>query len=379
MKRALRQDGFRISGHRSPAGRALAAAVAALAAALTAHAQEAAWSLGGTLTARLFGSASEGAQAWCGSAVTLETTLAADGDVLRAEFSSEASVLAGSAVDALAAAVSSGYIPADTLHAPEDLSSAETALAFRVRTAYAKWNAPAFALTVGRQVVNYGKGAAWSPADIFTEVDYSGLSLVRRGSDAVRLTVPLGPLSRMEAVAAPASDPAGGAYALRLAGLAFDTVDGSLVGAWNGGAEAWVLGGDAKADLSAFSLHAEATVSLPYGGEEFLRALIGFDTSFGDFVLAGEYYYNGGGSDPLFPGTHNVYAALAWEPPGYHGFGASGLWDVEARIFSAQAAWTWDLAQNGEMTAYVKALNGSFPSATREWAAQAGFQFMVSF
>ena len=271
-------------------------------------------------------------------------------------------------------------VPADTLYSPGDLSDAQTILAARVRTAYIKWNAERFSLTAGRQIVNYGKGTAWSPVDLFTERDYSGLSVVRRGSDALRLTVPLGLLSLAEAVAAPASDPAEGVYALRTSGLLFATLEGSLVGAWNGKSEGWMAGGDFKFDLAWISFHVDAAYSAPRsGGPGDLRAALGFDTSFGDFVLAGEYYCNGGGdaADPMFPGAHNAYAALTWKAADYHTLALTGLFDLESGIFAAQAAWAWDLAQNGGLTAFVKLANGA--AGNEEWSGQLGALWEVKF
>lgn len=369
--------------HRGRRVGTLASALALLAAAPGLAAQEASWSLGGSLTEQAFAVALEGEpSASYGSAATLETTLRARGSVLRAEVSAEAALLSGAAAQAF---VDAGALPPDTLYATGDTSdpdSVETVLAARMRTAYLKWNADAFSLTLGRQIVNYGKGTAWSPADLFTERDYSGLSVVRRGSDALRLTVPLGSLSLAEAVAAPSSDPAEGVYALRAAGLLFDVLDGSLVGAWNGKSDEWIAGGDAKFDLDWISFHADAAYSIPAGGGEgAARTVLGFDTSFGDCIWVGEYYYNGGGAaaDPAFPGAHNAYSALTWNLADYHALALSGLWDLEAALFSAQATWVYDLAQNGTLTAYIKAADGSFSTSAKAWSAQLGLQMVVSF
>ena len=78
-------------------------------------------------------------------------------------------------------------------------------------------------------MVNYGRGALWSPTDIFTELDLTGLSPVRLGTDAARVTVPLGNTSGLDIVAAPTLAPADGRYALRLGGLVGD-VDGGRDG-----------------------------------------------------------------------------------------------------------------------------------------------------
>lgn len=362
------------------------AAVLALvaAAAPPGAAQDSSCSLGGSLTQQAYAAAAESGSSadWSyGSAATLETTLRARGPVLRAEFSAEATLLTGAAAEAFAAAAAlAGGVPADTLYSPGDPTDAETVLAARVRTAFVKWTAEGFSLTAGRQIVNYGKGTAWSPADLFTERDYSGLSVTRRGSDVLRLTLPLGALSLAEAVAAPASDPSEGTYALRAAGLVFGTLEGSLVGAWDGGAEAWIGGGDFKFDLACISFHGDAACAAPWGGGPGdLRAVLGFDTSFGDFVLGVEYYYNGSGAagDPLFPGARNAYAALSWSAADYHTLALSALADLEAGLFAATLTWAWDLAQNGDLTSYLRLSNGQ--PGLESWSGQFGAQLEVKF
>lgn len=351
-----------------------------LAVAVPGAAQESSWTLGGSLTQQAYAVAAESGSSTdysYGSATTLEATLRARGPVLRAEFSAEAALLTGASAEAFAAAAAT--LTPDTLYSPADLTDAETVLAARVRTAYIKWTAEGFSLTAGRQIVNYGKGTAWSPADLFTERDYSGLSVARRGSDALRLTVPLGDLSLAEAVAAPASDPAEGTYALRAAGLVFGTLEGSLVGAWAGGADKWIGGGDLKFDLSWISFHGDAAYSIPNtGGAGDLRAVLGFDTSFGDFVLGAEYYYNGAhATDSLFPGAHNAYAALSWSAADFHTLALSALGDLEAGLFAATLTWSWDLAQNGGLTTYLRLSNGQ--AGTEKWTGQAGAQLEVKF
>ena len=362
------------------AGLVPAVAAVLLLTAASGAAQETSWTLGGSLIQRAFAAAAEsaaGADYTYGSATTLEATLRARSPVLRAEFSAEAALLTGAAAEAFAAAVSA--LPPDTLYAPSAPAGAETILAARVRTAYVKWTAEGFSLTTGRQIVNYGKGTAWSPADLFTERDYSGLSVARRGSDALRLTVPLGALSLAEAVAAPASDPAEGTYALRAAGLLFGTLEGSLVGARDGASDMWIGGGDFKFDLTWISFHGDAAYSAPdSGGAGNLRAVMGFDTSFGDFVLGAEYYFNGAhATDPLFPGAHNAYAALTWSAADYHTLALSALGDLEAGLFAATLTWAWDLAQNGGLTTYLRLSNGQ--AGTEQWTGQAGAQLEVKF
>ena len=57
---------------------------------------------------------------------------------------------------------------------------------------FSRVNLDWISFTAGRQVVNYGRGALWSPTDIFTELDLAGISPVRRGTDALRVAAPSG-------------------------------------------------------------------------------------------------------------------------------------------------------------------------------------------
>ena len=63
---------------------------------------------------------------------------------------------------------------------------------------------------LGRQVINYERGALWSPTDIFTALDLTGLSPVRLGSDALRASIPIGATGGFDLVAAPGTSPSSG-------------------------------------------------------------------------------------------------------------------------------------------------------------------------
>ena len=239
----------------------------------------------------------------------LETTLRAASGPARAEASLEATVASGAAAGA----------------GPEPLVTAS------VRTLYASLRGGAIKASLGRQVLNFGKGALYSPVDLFAAAEYSPLAISRRGTDALRLTAALGPLALAEAVAAPKADPAQGLYALRAAGYLAGVADASLVGAWNGAEEAWMAGGDAKVDLPFASVYAEAVFAFPSGGGgPEPRAAVGFDASLGDLVLAAEYFYDSRPAAGTATGAHNLYASLAYGLSDYAKLAASASVDLEA-------------------------------------------------
>jgi hypothetical protein len=256
----------------------------------------------------------------------------------------------------------------------------------RVRTLYLKLDPGWASLTLGRQVVNYGRGAPWSPTDIFTELDLTGLSPVRLGTDALRLTVPLAATAGLDVVAAPTRDPTDGRYALRLGGLVGD-VDGAVMAAHDGTGKGWVLGADFKADI-VVGVYGEATWLLPdSGGPGAARAAVGADWSFGDFIVAAEYCYNGVGAaaDPLFPGAHNAWFSLAWTPTELVQVSASTFVSLMEGTGTVTVLTSVSVAQNAALEIFLQ--GGNSPAGlglgagagASIWALEAGVNAQVKF
>ena len=144
------------------------------------------WTLGGSLLIQPL--VSYASDVTFGSASTLGLSLRAGGGRARAEASIEAAVLTGASAQIGWAIAASPFARADELLLPSSSPTAgpDAAIAARVRTLYAKLDLDWAAFTAGRQVLNYGRGALWTPTDIFTELDLAGISPVRRGTDAVQ-------------------------------------------------------------------------------------------------------------------------------------------------------------------------------------------------
>jgi len=367
----------------------------ALAAAVSAGAQDAAsWSLGGSLSTLPY-AAYAGSGAFAadnlsyGSTTTLGLNLRAKGDRARAEASLETAVLTGAAAQTAWAIAGSPYARPDELLLPAfSLGSAapETIVAARVRTLYLKLDFDWASLTAGRQVVNYGRGALWSPTDIFTELDLTSLSPVRRGSDALRFVVPFGATESADLVATPTVAPADGRYALRVRGLA-GGVDGALMAARDGAGKGTVFGADFKADLE-IGFYGEATYEIYDSGQTgTFKAAAGADYSFGDFIVAAEYYYNGGGvaSDPLFPGSHNIYGSITWNTTELLQFSSTVVWDVTDSTVTGTLVASLSAAQNVTLSGFLQYSYGqssyglAFGSGPSPWSAEAGLSIQVRF
>jgi hypothetical protein len=230
-------------------------------------------------------------------------------------------------------------------------------LAARLRALYVKLDSDWASLTAGRQVVKYQRCALWSPTDVYTELDLSGISPVRRGADALRLTFPLGATGALDLAAAPKSDLAAGRYSARLSGFALGA-DAAAVAFRDGAAQgggSWSAGASLHADL-VLGLDAELLATWSDSGDAWARAAAGADYSFGDFVAAVEYYFNGGGAaaDRAAPGSHNAYAALSWMAGDFLALAASSILGISTESWSAALSASVDAAQNASVEAYAR-------------------------
>lgn len=363
---------------------AMAVTVVAVMAAASAGAQDASsWNLGGSVVAQPYaaydGNGSlEAADFSYGSATTLGLDLRARGERARAEASAEAAVLTGASARAAWTAAASGLARPDELLVPGAAPAAPapaTLAAFRLRTLYLKLDFDWATLAAGRQVVNYNRGVLWSPTDLFNELDLTGLSPVRLGTDALRAAVPLGATGGFDLVAAPTTAPADGRYSARLSGL-IAGIDGALTTARAG--KGWMFGADFKADIEV-GIYGDVAFTLPDSGQAgALRAAAGVDWSIGDFVMAAEYYYNGGGAeaDTLFPGSHNLYASLLWNATELFSLSGTVIWDIADGSGTALLLGSLSAAQNATFQAYLKA---GYESSTAQVSVQAGLNIEVKF
>ena len=339
--------------------------------------EDTSFTVGGSVEASPFAAYASGVPAAvdgfsAGSATKLDLDLRARGPegpaAASAGASLEASILSGSA------AAGAATLGADTFLA----AGPDSVAAFRLKTAWAKLDSGWAAATAGRQILNYGRGAVWSPVDIFSSLETDLLSAERRGIDALRLAAPLGATGLLDLVAAPKAKPEAGSYALRLSGLLLPGLDSGALAAYRGSDGDWLAGADFKLDLGA-SFYGEALYAQPESGSEgFLKAAAGADWSVGDFVLAAEYYYNGGraaADDPYGAGAHNLYAALSWGATDFASLRAYGTWDITDDAKKAVLALSLSAAQNADLALF---LSGADAGASGH-SVEAGADLTVKF
>lgn len=347
-------------------------------------AEDSAFTIGGTMEARPFVrfSAQDGSffdTAEYGSLTGLSLDIDAKGPGARAYASLETSVSTGAAAsEAWAAAALADVSGLDTgglLMAPA-YSDGETApsrlVQARIRALYVKLDRDWFSLTAGRQIIKYQCAALWSPSDVYTELDLSGISPLRRGLDALRLSFPLGVTGELDFVWAGAEDFSEGRYSARVSGLVLG-IDTALLGYRDGrsssaGGKSWNAGLALGADIG-LAIDAEALVTLPDSGDASLRAALGADYSIGRLVVAAEYYYNGGGlqADPAALGSHNAYLSLALNASDLVSLAAAGMVGLPNGSWKTSVTASISAAQNADLGCFAMLSSaGSWSTAMLE-------------
>jgi hypothetical protein len=172
---------------------------------------------------------------------------------------------------------------------------------FETRKLYLSLFFNRYTLTLGRQIINYGVGYVFSPIDCFSSVDLQDPGLSRKGSDIVRVQIPLGDLAGIEGVATIASMSTDSASAIKIFGN-IKGYDWCLTGIYKKPQDEFVAGVTFKGDL-LLGIHGELVEHYnTITGADYFEGMAGVDYSFdsGKLLLLAEYYYNG---NPIDPGT----------------------------------------------------------------------------
>ncbi|MCL4516070.1 MAG: hypothetical protein M1379_10870 [Firmicutes bacterium] len=211
---------------------------------------------------------------------------------------------------------------------------------------YVTYNNPAFDLTVGKQRFSWGMGTAFRPVDRFNPPNPVDPSSTRAGKNGVELTVPLGQLSSISAIAVHDGGGASGAGVANpwTTGLRARTnvgqTDLAVSVADDRVRDARTLGLEAKGDLLV-GYHAEAVYEYP--GRAFDQGkwtyAVGVDNSWGEnlFALVEYLHDQSGGDSPekyrwdllgtsrQWLGTDYLFGALTYKTDDYSSLSLSVL------------------------------------------------------
>jgi len=165
----------------------------------------------------------------------------------------------------------------------------------RLFRAFAVLRTERVTVTVGRQRIAWGTGFAWNPTDILNPFNPGAIELGERaGVDAAHASVALGPLSRLELVAAHTEMKVPVSLLTR-AGMNYKSYDLSVMaGRFR---RDWVLGGDFAGYLGDAGVRGEAAYVWRRAASDYARVVLNADYTFrwGVYGLV-EFHYNGRGN-----------------------------------------------------------------------------------
>lgn len=222
-------------------------------------------------------------------------------------------------------------------------------------------------ITMGRQIVNFGRGMVFSPIDIFSTVEVLDITFRRRGSDIVNGRIPLGPLSGVDLTAGlPGVD---NAYAA--AARAFTLLGGWDVAAVGMYRDAGVRGG--VEDKLSGGVSAKGDIEIGVYGEivghrrldsrrNALEAMAGADYSLRrerEWFFTLEYLYRDPVDQADLWGNHNAFGSVRYVINDLMNVSISAIAASEPDAVIGSLRYFYNVLQNVDVTLYAQGVDNA--------------------
>ena len=216
-------------------------------------------------------------------------------------------------------------------------------------------------ISVGRQIINFGKGFVFSPMDVYSSVDITDLNFRRSGSDVLRLKIPFGALSGADVVTSLSRLGNTENSAVKLY-TNLGGYDLSAVGIYDDENYRSVAGLGFKGDLF-LGVYGELVETFKQGfGNRSFKSMLGLDYSWENtwFAMV-EYYYRekpgweaGLDFEDLIYGKHNLFANLRYQHNELLSFSANTIFNTLDQKALSTVQVFYNLFQNTDVTAYIR-------------------------
>ncbi|MBD3390665.1 MAG: hypothetical protein GF418_01455 [Chitinivibrionales bacterium] len=258
-------------------------------------------------------------------------------------------------------------IQADAMHelVPDALytmlPAAGAPILLDLRKLYFSVYLPFVDLSVGRQIINFGKGYVFSPVDVFSSVDVLDITLRRRGSDVACARFPLGTLAGVDVVGefpVGANDHASAVKAFANV-LGFDW---SILGMYRHDSREITGGAAFKGDLEAGIYGEAAQHFLDGSGDRYFEGMLGADYSFlkNDLIVQAEYLHSGRPDSVLsIWGKHNAFTSALYRINDIMNVSASLIHNFTDDMSIGTAQYYYNVLQNVDAIVYVRGYRGN--------------------
>ena len=238
-----------------------------------------------------------------------------------------------------------------------------------IRKLYLSMYLPFADITLGRQIINFGKGFVFSPIDVFSSVELNDINYRRRGSDIVNIRIPFSDLAGLDFTTELPFVDGDFSTAVKLFATFFD-FDFSLIGMYrNTGAVAdfedeVVTGLTFKGDIE-IGIYGEAVVHvLADSRDVFFEGMLGADYSIKDkwFFMA-EYLYKQYDWSNSIWGEHNLFGSIRYNINDIMNISGNVIYDFEHESTSGILQCNYNILQNVNTIFYIQgtdSFNGQF-------------------
>lgn len=219
-------------------------------------------------------------------------------------------------------------------------------------------------ISIGRQIVNFGKGFIFSPLDVFSTVDIADLDFGRRGTDAVVIRYPIGSLSGVDFI----SELPFGENEHASAVKAFTTVlnfDWSALGIYRHKSKEIISGLGCKGD-AVVGIYGEAVLHMKESGSDLsFQAMLGADYSFlnGDLVIMAEYFYRAKPDNIVSGwGKHNAFVNMVYTFNEIMNVRGNVIHNFSDTVTIGSLQYFYNIRQNVDLVMYLRGYYGDMQS-----------------
>lgn len=263
------------------------------------------------------------------------------------------------------------FTPADTDTSVHDknleqlivlYSFGKAQLLLDLRKLYLSFYLPFADVTIGRQIVNFGTGTAFSPIDVFSFVELTDINLRRRGTDIFSIRIPFADLAGIDVMAQMPFLNETYSVAAKLYATLSD-FDFSCIGIFrdnshseNTAENEAVAGLTFKGDIALIGIHGEAVGHyLADSRNIYLEGMLGADYSINKkWFFAAEYLYKQYNWQNCVWGEHNAFGSVRYAINDLMNISTRLLYDFQRESILGTIQWYYNILQNVNTTAYVQ-------------------------
>ena len=229
-----------------------------------------------------------------------------------------------------------------------------------IRKLYLSMYLPFVDITIGRQIINFGKGFVFSPIDVFSSVELFDINYGRRGTDIANIRIPFSDLAGLDITTELPFIDDNFSTALKLFATFFD-FDFSLVGMYRNAdtradfEDEAIIGLTFKGDMEIGIYGEVVTHVLTDSKDVFFEGMLGADYSIKDkWYFVAEYLYKQYNWSNSIWGEHNLFGSIRYNINDIINVSGNVIYDFQHEATIGILQWYYNILQNVNTIIYIQ-------------------------